>query len=91
MPLRILSPDEVRKLLEFGQKSYRPREIVEQQERIEATTRALEVKQASGTFGPEDKAAILSIVDMRFELERLYMDWVNGEIEDKPHIKIHRI
>lgn len=91
MPLRTLSPDEVRKMLEFGQKSYRPREIVEQQERIEATTRALEAKQDAGTLGPNDHAVILSVVDMKLELDRLYMDWVNGKIEDKPYIKIHRI
>lgn len=88
MGARFATSDEVKKLMEFSQKPYRPREYVEQQERIELATRALEAKERAGTLGPEDAIVIQSIVDMKLELDAIVLRWTNGKIEDKPYIRL---
>lgn len=86
MGLRTLTPEESLRALEFGRKNYRPTEIVQQKERIETATVLLETKVAKYGITAEDETVIQSIVDMKLELDNLYMKWVTGEIEDKPHI-----
>lgn len=79
MAHRFLSPEAARRMCELGNKPYRPKEIRELQEQIEAETRVAELKHsATGVVNPK---AIQKIVQMKVDLDNLYGDWAEGKID----------
>lgn len=77
--LRMLSQQEIRRMMELAQKPYRPPQIVELKERIEAETRVAQLK--TDTTSVVDHEAVQKIVQMKLELDRLYTLWTEGKIE----------
>lgn len=79
MTLHVLSVEETRRAMELAAKPYRPREILEQQKRIEEETAVLELRASTGQEVTEDDTK--KVVVMKLELDRLYTSWILGEIE----------
>lgn len=87
--LRFLSPEAVSRMLQMMQeKQPRPKVILDQEERIAAANRALEFKQVNG--GIITQADIDEVVAMKFELDSLYTQWVEGKLDSKVEIVIAR-
>ena len=76
--MKMLSPEAVRRALELASKPYRPPQIVKLKEDIEARTRLLELK---ASIGPIDQTDIDEIVRMKLQLDSLYAQWAEGQIE----------
>ena len=79
MPIRVLTPEEVRRAMELAENSYRPPQILEQQQRIEEEIGILEFRTETGQQVTEED--IQRVVAMKLELDGLYGLWVEGKIE----------
>ena len=79
MPANMLSPKDSVRASELAERPYRPRPIVELRERIEAETRAAELK--ASITGEIDQTKIQQIVAMKIELDDLYGAWVLGQLD----------
>ena len=76
---RILNKEVALRALELAKHEYRPAQILELKEQIEAETRVAQLKaNTTGTPDPED---VKKIVRMKIELDNLYADWAEGKIE----------
>lgn len=78
MSIRVLSPEATLRALELAQSSYRPRQIVELQERIDGDTRRLQLRLDCGQSVDDEDAR--AVVQMKLELDGLYADWAEGKI-----------
>ena len=78
MGLRILNPELSLKIFELAQKPYRPKEIIDLKEEIEAKTRLAELRASFS--GVIDTVLVKEIVDMKLRLDGLYLDWAEGKI-----------
>lgn len=79
MPIRVLTPEEVCRAMELAESSYRPPQILEQQQRIEEEIGILEFRTETGQQVTEED--IQRVVAMKLELDGLYGLWVEGKIE----------
>lgn len=78
MLFRCLDSQEIQRVKKLSESPYRPVEIRKLTEKIEGQKRVAEL-HASIT-GQVDEAQIAEIVQMRYQLDALYMKWVSGEI-----------
>lgn len=76
--LRVLTPEETSRMFELAEKPYRPKEITDLKEQIEAKTRLAEFRFSVN--GLIDHELIQEIVKMKLELDALYGDWIDGKI-----------
>ena len=79
MDIRFLTLEETNRALELATGTYRPREILDLQEAIAAETRAAELN--SSVTGEIDGQRVSKILQMKFQLDRLYAAWVDGQIK----------
>lgn len=78
MGLRILNPDEVKRMMELAENTYRPPQILKLKEEIEGEIRVEELRASiSGVINPKH---IEKIVAMKIELDTLYALWIDGKI-----------
>lgn len=78
MEFRCLTPLEVGRMFELGDKPFRPPQIIEFKEKIENETKAAELKASiNGVIDQED---VQRIVAMKIELDVLYGKWITGEL-----------
>ncbi|QQS15582.1 MAG: hypothetical protein IPK84_04410 [Candidatus Moraniibacteriota bacterium] len=75
---KFLSPEEVQKVCELAQSSYRPKEIVGLKNQIEGEIHAAELNYS--VTGVIDHERIQRIVSMKLELDGLYVKWARGII-----------
>lgn len=80
MAEKSLNPDVAWRLLELGEKPYRPPQILKLRDEIEAETRAAEL-MAPFLNDLELEARVKKIVGMKLELDHLYCQWAKGEIK----------
>ncbi|MEK7083096.1 MAG: hypothetical protein AAB972_02900 [Patescibacteria group bacterium] len=76
---KVMSIENVFKLMELTKQPYRPAQIIALKEQIEAKTRVAELKYT--TIGNVDPADIQEIVRMKLDLDSLYAYWVEGKLE----------
>lgn len=81
MTKRFLSREAALHALELAKSSYRPKEIVELKEEIDAETRVAELN--ASVTGNIDLARVLKIVKMKLRLDALYADWAEGKIRQE--------
>ena len=77
--MKFLSPRTNKRMLDLVGNPYRPPQILKLKEDIEAKTKALELK--SSVSGQVNQSEINEIIRMKLQLDRLYAQWVEGEIE----------
>lgn len=77
MSMRLASPETAIRLLHLAGQSYRPPEILRLKEDIEAKTRVAELRASVGIINPMDVA---EIVQMKLELDGLYILWAEGQL-----------
>lgn len=75
---QFLSGEEMLKAAELAKSPYRPKEILNLKEEIEAKTRLAEFRAT--ITGAIDQNLIDEIVAMKICLDGLYCDWVQGRI-----------
>ena len=78
MSIRFLSPEAALRALELAKSSYRPKQIVELQERIAGETRRLQLRLDRGRS--VDDEDVRAVVNMKLDLDGLYADWAEGKI-----------
>jgi len=78
MAQSFLSPEESLRFIELASKPFRPPQIVELMEEIESKTRIAELRFS--VAGLIDELELLEIVEMKFELDRLYGLWAQGKL-----------
>jgi hypothetical protein len=75
---KFLSPKEALRAIELARSPYRPKEILELKEQIDAEVRAGELRASvTGVIGEE---LVQKIVEMKLRLDGLYADWVQGKL-----------
>ena len=77
MPWRVMSPEASLRALELAQKPYRPPIILALKAEIESEIRLAEL--AESITGELDPERVKKIVEMKIQLDGLYVDWCNGE------------
>lgn len=76
---KFMSPESVQRLLALADQPYRPPQILQLKEEIEARTRALELR--SSVTGRIDQEEVSEIVRMKISLDGLYSIWAEGELD----------
>ncbi len=85
--IRFHGPEAISNMLQMiKEKRPRPKIILDQKEKIETATRALEFRAANG--GVVTEADIREIVMMKFELDALYSQWIEGRLDNKVEIVV---
>ena len=77
--MKFISPRANQRMIDLARNPYRPSQILKLKEEIEAKTKALELK--SSVSGQINQSETDEIVRMKLQLDRLYAQWVEGEIE----------
>ena len=76
--IKFLNPGATVRILELAKGFYRPKEIIDLKERIEAETRAAELNVSVTKV--IDCRRVEKIVKMKLELDALYVDWAQGKL-----------
>lgn len=64
--------------MKLAKHPYRPRQILELEEKIRAATQLTCLKAGDNGIDPED---IIKVAQMKIELDNLYAAWLEGKIE----------
>ncbi len=76
--LRPLTPAVAGRMADLASSEYRPKEIRDLKHEIESETQILDLRLNSGI--EVTRADINKIVQMKFQLDGLYGDWLEGKI-----------